>query len=139
MSSIKKYDNKDLWGWYIAPQVFWRQNNYYASVRYNEWQNDTTILNLNDRLKVNKICYGMNLLLGYQIDIFPKFYADFYMGFGIIYRKIYNSEREFYATNVNQSYDELEWVIVDPYNKHLSEYSGSRTNFLFGCRIGIRL
>jgi len=127
---FKKYD-----GWYFGVQGFIRKNQYNASIRYHSVSDSSTTIV--DYFGVKKKVWGFNFIAGYELLLTKRIICDVYVGLGVRYKIITNTNRHY----INSIENKIEGVDLVPYFQYsnLSESSGESENVIAGIRIGFTI
>jgi Protein of unknown function (DUF3575) len=144
LNNSNKVNYKKNWNSFIAIQAFYRGNNYGSIVNYsidpnydkpyNYNQNNNIIVpKLVDEFEVKKSIYGINILVGNQINLIKNVIVEPYFGIGVMDRQVRNFNRSF-KNNKVESQNCNHCFFSD-----FSEDSGIVLNLTYGFRIGYKL
>ena len=119
---------------YVGLQFFYRENQNTNVVEYFPKNDETKFFR--DYFGTKRTAKGINLTFGYQITASKKIVLEPFVGFGILNRRIKNSDIQY-----NKIKDERVGTGLVPLVQglNLEESSGSLFNFCTGFRIGYRL
>ena len=120
---------------YLSLNLFYRQNQYNSSVRYQK-PNDTT--RYLDCFAANKRAWGINVIWGIQVSK-NHFVSEFYGGIGLLSRYIKNRFREYDYNTDEIDYDMDITLTNIKTSSALQENSGVIGNIVLGIRLGLRL
>lgn len=119
---------------FVGLQFFYRENQNTNVVEYSPKNDETK--SFRDYFGTKRTAKGLNITLGYQISASKKIILEPFIGFGMMNRRIKNSDIQYDKSKDLRGGTDL----VPLFQKlNLEESSGSLLNFCTGFRIGYRL
>lgn len=119
---------------YVGLQFFYRENQNTNVVEYSPKIDSTKLFR--DYFGTKRTAKGFNITFGYQITASKKIVLEPFIGFGILNRRIKNSDIQYDKTKDERGGTDLVPLFQ---GLNLEESSGSLFNFCTGFRIGYRL